>query len=512
MEAKINSGRSLTSGKVLARNTIWNLLGQGAPLLVAVFSIPVLVSRLGTDRFGILSLAWVVIGYFSLFDLGLGRALTKLVAEKIGVESELEIAPLIWTTVIIMVMLGLAWTVLMFFISPWVVGSALKVPNELKPETLNAFYLLAISGPIIVSTTGLRGVLEAQQRFGLANAVRIPMGVATFLGPLVVLPFSQNIFPIVGVLLVTRIAAWLAYLVLCLYSTPVLRHTFSVSRRIMGPVLRLSTWIAISNFIGPIMAYFDRFLVGAVLSMTAVAYYATPYDLVSNLGVIPAAIAGVLFPAFAASFATDSGRTSKLYQIGLKYNFLILFPLTLIIVVFSRKGLSLWLGSDFAASSFRVLQLLAVGRLIICMAQIPLALLQGIGRPDLTAKLNMIELPFFLVASWWAIKSYSIEGAALAWVARAGFETLMLFWLANRLVPMQKQALRKSWVTALASLTILSLLFLPMSPVIKVIYTTAALVGFSIFTLSYLDDVGNIKSLISSFRGPAAVAREAEQD
>ena len=33
--------------------------------------------------FGVLSLVWMFIGYFSLFDLGLGRATTKLVAEKI---------------------------------------------------------------------------------------------------------------------------------------------------------------------------------------------------------------------------------------------------------------------------------------------------------------------------------------------------------------------------------------------------------------------------------------------
>jgi len=75
---------NLTSGRRLARNVLWNLLGTGAPLLVALFAIPLLIEGLGTERFGVLLIAWMVVGYFSLFDMGLGRALTKLVAEKLG--------------------------------------------------------------------------------------------------------------------------------------------------------------------------------------------------------------------------------------------------------------------------------------------------------------------------------------------------------------------------------------------------------------------------------------------
>ena len=70
------SAEKLTQGKLLARNTILNVLGYGLPMLVAIFAIPLLVKGLGTERFGILTLAWVIIGYLSLFDLGLGRALT----------------------------------------------------------------------------------------------------------------------------------------------------------------------------------------------------------------------------------------------------------------------------------------------------------------------------------------------------------------------------------------------------------------------------------------------------
>ncbi|MEW5961224.1 MAG: oligosaccharide flippase family protein, partial [Chloroflexota bacterium] len=110
---------TFTSGGLLARNTLYNLIGQGAPMLVALFAIPLLINGLGTERFGVLTLAWMVIGYFSLFDLGLGRALTKMVAEKLGAGREQEIPALVWTALFLMVLLGLVGTLVVSLLSPW---------------------------------------------------------------------------------------------------------------------------------------------------------------------------------------------------------------------------------------------------------------------------------------------------------------------------------------------------------------------------------------------------------
>jgi O-antigen/teichoic acid export membrane protein len=70
---------------LLARNTIWNLFGQLIPVVVAVITIPFLVRALTLSRFGLLSLVWIVIGYFSLLDLDLGRGLAGVQHREIGV-------------------------------------------------------------------------------------------------------------------------------------------------------------------------------------------------------------------------------------------------------------------------------------------------------------------------------------------------------------------------------------------------------------------------------------------
>ena len=75
---------SMKRDATIARNTGWNFVGTALPIAVAVIAIPPLIRELGVERFGVLTLAWVITGYFALFDFGLGRATTKFVLNKVG--------------------------------------------------------------------------------------------------------------------------------------------------------------------------------------------------------------------------------------------------------------------------------------------------------------------------------------------------------------------------------------------------------------------------------------------
>ena len=453
---------NLTAGHRLARNILWNLLGTGAPLLIALIAIPILIEGLGTERFGVLMLAWMVVGYFSLFDFGLGRAVTKLVAEKLGKGQSDEIPALVWTAITLMAVLGVLGAVIVAVLSPWLVGSILKIPLELQSETLIVFYILSASIPIVISSTGLRGVLEAYQRFDLVNVVRIPLGIVTFLGPVAVLHFSNSLVPVISVLVIARLFSWCAYAVLCLKVGSVLNRSFGIHRVMVRPLISFGGWLTVTNIISPLMVYMDRFLIGAMLTMSAVTYYATPYEVVTKLLIIPVALMGVLFPAFATALAQDQVRAARLYGRSVIYVFLLLFPAVLIIVTFAREGLTLWLGSEFSGDSSLVLQILAVGVLVNCIAHVPSGLIQSAGRPDLTAKLHLAELPFYLLILWWLLSYYGIVGVAIAWVARVVIDALLLFVIANRLLPSGPNVMSRAVLMTAMSLSMLALgMFIP---------------------------------------------------
>ncbi len=474
----IKSHVGLTSGSLLARNMVLNILGQGAPLVAAIFAMPILVKELGLERFGVLALTWTVLGYFSLFDVGLGRALTKLVAEKLGAAQEKEIPALIWTALLIMMIMGVIGAVLLGLVSSWLISQVLKIPEGLRDETLRSFFLLAIFIPIVICSIGLRGLLEAHQRFGVINAARINMGVLTFLGPLLVLQFSRNLFWMVALLGFGRLAECLFYLVISLHTMPALRRGIMIQRGAILPLFQYGGWVTVSNIVGPLMVYSDRFLISMSISMAAVAYYVTPYEIVTKLWFIPSAMAGVLFPAFSATSNQNPDRTALLFTRGVKVVFLILFPITLLMTSVAREGLDLWLGREFVDHSTRVLQWLTMAIFINSMAHIPYALIQASGRPDLTAKLHVLELPFYLAGVWWMIGACGIEGAAIAWFARVSVDTIILLWMAKWLLPKTAHFIRRmAWILG-AGLLILSFPMFPISILMNRVFLLFMLVTF----------------------------------
>ena len=419
------------------RNVVWNLLGNGAPLLVAIIAIPILINGLGIDRFGMLTIAWMVVGYFSLFDLGLGRALTQLVSERLGVGKEKDVVSLVWTTLALMALFSVTGSCVLISVTPWLIRDILNIPADLYQEALVSFYILAVSVPIVVSTAALRGFLEAHQRFDLVNIIRIPLGIYTFLGPLLVLPFTDNLIYVVLILVLGRLVALFVHFKFCFQVDPTLSHNISFCKELIKPLLGFGGWMTVSNVVGPLMVYMDRFLIGAMVSMSAVAYYATPFEVVSKLRLIPNALVGVLFPAFSANHRSDPEQTKKLLHIGVIFVLITLFPLVLILVTFAYEGMNAWLGKEFADNSYRVLQLLAVGMFINGFAVVAFALVQGVGRPDITAKLHLIELPVYLTLLWFLIDRYGIAGVALAWVIRVFLDKLLLFWFVNRYMPIE---------------------------------------------------------------------------
>ena len=501
-----NSVPHLTSGRLLARNSLWNLFGQLLPMVVAVVTIPLLIRGLGVARFGVLSLAWIVIGYFSLFDMGIGRALTKLVADKIGAGAQHHIPQLAWTALFLMLLLGVFSGLITSMLTPLLVHRLLKVPAELQRETLYGFYLLALSIPMVTVTSGWRGMLEAQQRFRVLNLIRIPMSTFSFVGPWLVLPFSHSLVPIISVLVLGRLIGCVVHQMACFHAFPLLRRTFVLDRGLVAPLLRIGGWMMTSNLIGPAILYLDRFLIGALLSMSAVAYYTTPFDMVSRLWVIPTSLGGVLFPAFAISMANDPKRTGLLLSRGVKYILLATFPLVLIIVTLSPEILRLWLGAAFAENSAIVLRWLAAGILLNCVGVIPFALLQGIGRPDITGKLLLIDLPIYMGVAWVLITHFGIRGAAMAWAIRAAAECVICLLLSRKVLSGAVTSLKSAWISMAMVVAVLGCATLPSGLVARCVFLGVVLPTFVFLGWHLILGPEERRFVAQSRRGFAAVA------
>ena len=415
------------SGKLLAHNMLLNLIGQGLPLLVGVVSVPFIIRGLGTDRFGLLSLAWVVLGYFAIFDLGLGRATTKFVAEALGKGEEKEIPRIAWTSVTVQALFGLLGSMVLIALTPLLVGRILNVPPELIGEAKVMFYILTPSVPIILISSSFQGILEAFQRFDLVNAVKIPSSTLTFLLPLFGLYCGFRLPGIVMLIFLARIGALLVYIMLDFRIMPQLRK-YSGSLSLFPHLFSFGGWITVTNIVSPILVYLDRFLIGSLLSMASVAYYSAPYEMVTRLSIISTSLSVTLFPAFSSLEGVENKeKIGTIFARSVKYILLTLGPVVLIVMLFARDILGLWLGTEFLLESTIVLQVLALGVLINSLAHTPFALLQGVGRPDLPAKFHLFELLIYIGIAWLLVSKWGINGAAMAWTLRVTLDTFLLF-------------------------------------------------------------------------------------
>jgi O-antigen/teichoic acid export membrane protein len=416
---------------LLARNTILNMVGLGLPMIVGVLALPLTIRWLGTERFGILSLVWVVVGYLAFFDLGLSRATTKFIAEALGKGTPEEIPGILWTTVFSQAVLGLAGTALLTLATPFIVDRFLHISPGLVSEARGSFILIGVSLPVVLVSASFRGALEARQRFDLVNIVKGVSSTLNYVLPLAGVGLGFNLRGIVALLVGARFIALGAWLWMCLKTFPVLRRNVAARKENFPPLLRFGGWLTVSNIVRPVLTYLDRFLVGAILNMKAVSFYVAPYEIVTKAGILPGSLILTLFPSFSTLQGREEPeRIKTLYAYAVKYLVVGIGPVSVLLALLAEPILRIWLGAEFARTSAGVFQILAMGFLVNSLSDIPLALIQGIGRTDLPAKLNLFESAVFIPLSWLFIKTWGINGAAAAWLARVSFEMTALFVIA----------------------------------------------------------------------------------
>jgi O-antigen/teichoic acid export membrane protein len=440
------------NGTKLATNTAFNFAGQVFPVLAGIVLIPYIVRGLGPARFGLLGITWVIFGYFSLMDLGLGRATTKFLAEWLPKGATDQIREMVWNSILIQLLLGVAGGLLIGVLTPFIVDRVLKTPAGLESEARAAFYILAVALPFILAGNGLKAVLEGCERFDITNLLRVPSSMLAFVIPAVAIAMGLRLPGIVLWMGISRLIFTFAHGVYCLRVLPYLKTRPVLRSSAVFPLLAFGGWVTASNVVNPILLSMDRFLIGSLLSVAMVGYYTAPFEAVTKLWMIPASLMTTVYPACSALGMEKVSDLQILYSRSIKYIFCALAPVCLILILFSRQLIGAWLGLSFVDKSAVPLQLLAVGVLINSFAHIPYCFLQALGRPDTTAKLFFCELLPFGLALWWMITHYGIAGAAGAWSIRVAIEVILLFWICRRVLSLSALHVidRRMW-TALAA-------------------------------------------------------------
>ena len=420
------------SGRRIATNTLWNALGSALPLGLGLVTVPVLVRSLTVEQFGVVALGWVVLGYLGLADLGLGKAVTAHLSSAISTRDRSRARRIYNTAVALSGALGVVAAVITVA-SADIVAGLLNAPPAVLREVSFSLTAVAFVLPLVTVSSVARGALEAAHMFRLLNLVQIPASSAVQLAPMlaVLLVDTSAVAAVIGLAL-ARAAGSVCFLMCARRAIPSDQGSITDATPILRPLLGFGGWLTVSNVVGPIMGYVDRFVIGATVSIGAVAQYAAPAEVLSRLSIIPHSLARTLFPIFATPGAAKS--SSRLYLRAVRDMLFLLNPIVVTVVFFASPILTLMFGADYSVDSTIVMQVLAPAMLLNAVAQIPLSISQALGRPDLPAKLYLVQVPLYLVVLALAVPEWGILGAAVVWSLRSIADALLQNWVAVRLL------------------------------------------------------------------------------
>lgn len=422
--------RATITGRTLTRDSALNLAGQLAPFAVAFAAMPATIHALGPERFGILGLAWTILGSAGLVDVALARAVTKFAAGALARGDRHAAAVAARSAARSQLALGVAAAIVLAILAPLVAGTILALDGPIERDARAVLLLVAIALPAVLATGCFRGLIEATGRFDVVNGQRVAYGSLTFAIPWAGVTLGWGLPAIAAALVVARFASALTHALSAARCLPELRA--ARAGRLFGDVVRFGGQITAASAIVAFHRLSDQFLLGALATLGAVGHFSIAAEIALRLSVVPTSVVGAAFPALSAARAAgDAGAARGATRRMTAMVAAIMAIPCAILVAGAHPILAWWLGAETAAAVAAPLQLLVAGAFLYALSSVAIASLQAAGRADLITRLRAWTLaPFFLI-QWWAIARWGLDGAAWGALGRAAIETSAIIALAR---------------------------------------------------------------------------------
>lgn len=403
----------------LIKDSLWVLLSIAIPAVIAIPAFAVINKQVGTELFGIFTLSFAIIGYASIFDLGLSRAVIREVA--MNDNNANAITAIINTAFTMMSVLSLLAVLVIWGISANLAG-LLSVSDSYQNDVMSGFKWLAVCVPFLLISQIFLAYFEGLAEFRTLSLVRTLGNVL-----IVVLPcVASFIEPSFTALMMAMLLARLIVFVLSV-GWIVQRVTVrpALDRQIAKRLLGFGGWLTVSTIVSPIMVYFDRFILSSIGGAKNVAFYTAPSELTMRMLSLPSVASRTLFSRLSR---TPNGREKDIYRWGIISLGVASFLFALPFFVFAEEILVLWLGQEFAQSAW-VFRILLIGFVFNAIAQVPFTSLQAKGLSKQTAMVHCAELIPYIILLIFLVKYYGLIGVAVAWTVRVIVDTIIFLIL-----------------------------------------------------------------------------------
>jgi len=422
-------GKSIRPSPSIKRNYGYSAIGAAVPIIVSLVVVPLYIRHVGTERYGVMAIVWLILGYFGFFDFGLSRASANALS-KLTHEGPSKRAPVIVTVFYLNSLLGLFGGLALYGVGHFMAQHMASLSVRVHIELVRSLPWIAAMLPLNLLSSVGTGVIESRERFAISNLLNGLGGILTQVVPIccaiIINPSLETIVPAAFVARAVSASAILAYV---LWTERPIDPRVLDQKQIRS-LVGYGAWVSVSGLISPLLETFDQMLVGTLLGPAALAHYAVPMSMTTRLQIIATALAKTLFPRLSRIGSREAD------QLALKATTTLAFGFAAVCgpaIVLAGPFLNLWLGTQFARLSTSVAVILLVGCWTNAVGFIPFTLLQSQGRPDLSAKIHMAEIVPFLLSVWSLSRRFGLPGAALAWTLRVTVDLSIMLAAARML-------------------------------------------------------------------------------
>lgn len=402
----------MTKQKIL-ENVLSNWAGLVVGVIISFLVSPVVLHCLGTEVYGLWTLIVSVTGYFTVLDFGVNTAIVRYISSSSAQNDAVQARKIYSTSMAIFAAVAVV-LMLFSFVFGFFFPSLFNLHHFPQLYIYAVFVLSAmdLAGGLLFSL--FPGALSGLQEFKFINGSSIIVTVTK--SALLVYLLKQ------GHGLLT-----LAFLQLCAtlvrstfqYWRIKTRHSFlyfsrdGINRDTVKLIYSYSVYSFIIAIALKLLFYTDSVVIGSLLGVAQVTYYAIPSSLLYYLEQLVWAMIAVLVPVISANEAIGEQRGNvDLYIAGTRYSLLVSLPIVISLFYYGDDFISLWMGPEIAAHSQVVLRLLLIGSGLAMSQLIAHGIMKGISKHKVLAYILMIEAIANLGISLALARPYGIEGVA----------------------------------------------------------------------------------------------------
>lgn len=387
----------MNTARTIAKNSIVLLISQ---IITFVFSfiITIFTARyLGTEGYGILSLATALTGIVGIIaDAGLGTLIIRDVSRDKSMANKY-----ISNTILMKILLS----VLAFF-------AIILITNGVgySPVVKNVIYIVMLSVVVGAISTIFISIIQANEKMEYISLNTVLNSAVLLVGTLIGVYYQMDLLFFASIYLIANMINFIYIVIVYFWKFSITKIQIDLS--FWSPTLKQALPFGLTGTFATIYVWADTFLLSVMQDNEAVGIYNAAYKLITVLLFIPNVFNASLFPVFSKFFVSSENSLQLAFEKYFKFMLLISFPLGIGTTLLSNKIILLIFDAQFADSTV-VLQILIWSTTFIFLNSPFTQLLQSTNKQIVLTKITSMCMVINIVLNLILIPKYSYLASSI---------------------------------------------------------------------------------------------------